>query len=332
MSLGIGIIGLGVGERHLESYLNIPKCNVVAICDVDEQRLTEVGNRFKISQRYTDYKRITEHQDIDVISICSYDDVHAEQAISAFRNGKHVMIEKPIALFRNDAEELLRIQQESGKRISSNLILRASPRFVELKQQIANGDFGDISVIEGDYIHDILWKITEGWRGKMAFYSVIYGGGIHLIDLMRWLLNQEVKEICSIGSKVLTNHATYRWDDTIASLMKFDGGTLGKTLTTYGPQRTKFHSLNVYGSRKTFVNDIPTGKLFDGTNLENEQAVTTPYPGMEKGDLLPDFISAILDNREPNVSAKDVFRVMDICFTANESVIQKRILPVSYLL
>jgi predicted dehydrogenase len=329
--LGVGVIGLGVGERHLASYRRIPECDVVALCDIDEQRLAEVGKRFDIPARYTDYRKITEHPDIDVVSICSYDDVHAEQAISALENGKHVMVEKPIALFRADAEKLLRAHQDSGRRMSSNLILRASPRFLELKAQIAHGEFGEVSVIEGDYVHNILWKITEGWRGQMAFYSVIYGGGIHLIDLMRWLIGQEVESVCGMAGDMLTRKTTYRGDDSVLNLFRFDGGAIGKTLTTYGPQRTKFHALNVYGSKKTFINDLPNGKLFDGTEPENEHQVLTPYPGMAKGDLLPDFISAIVGGREPGVSARDVFRVMDICFAASESARQGRTVAVSYL-
>ena len=331
-NLKIGIIGLGVGERHLASYKRIPNCEVVALCDLDKDRLNDVGKRFDIGLRSTDYRDITERSEIDVVSVCSYDDVHVEQAISAFQNGKHVMVEKPVALFRIDAERLLRAQQDSKKYISSNLILRASPRFSELKGQIDRGEFGDISVIEGDYVHNILWKITEGWRGKMAFYSVIYGGGIHLIDLMRWLIGQEVKEVCGMSADVLTRHTDYAWGDSITTLLSFEDGAIGKSLSTYGPQRTKFHALNVYGSQKTFVNDLPYGKLFDGTEPKNEQVVTTPYPGMAKGDLLPNFIESILEGREPNVTAQDVFRVMDICFAVCESIRQKRTLSVGYLI
>ena len=330
--LRAGVIGLGVGEQHVASYVGAENCEVVAVCDLSEERTRVVGDRFGVAKRYTDYRKITDDPEIDVISICSYDDTHADQAVAAFRNGKHVMIEKPIALFRKDAERLLRAQQDSGRRISSNLILRRSPRFIELRRQIAAGEFGDISVIEGDYVHNILWKIVDGWRGKMAFYCVTFGGGIHLIDLMRWLIGQEVKSVCGMGSNVLTRRGSYRWPDAIANLLAFEGGALGKTLTTYGPQRTKFHALNVYGSKKTFINDMPNAKLFVGENPEDQSAVTTPYPGMAKGDLLPDFLAAIREDREPNVSAKDVFRVMDICFAAWESVEQGRTVPVSYVL
>ena len=113
---------------------------------------------------------------------------------------------------------------------------------------------------------------------------------------------------------------------------QIEGGALGKSLTTLGPQRTKFHSLTVYGTRKTFVNDMPDAKLFDGDAPENEHVVTTPYPGMEKGDLIPDFIAAIREDREPPVGTRDVFRVMDICMAARESAETGRTVKVGYLI
>ena len=331
-TLRVGIIGLGVGERHLVSYRALPGVEVAAICDLDAAHLDDVGGRYGIADRYADYRRITECPDIDVVSVCSYDDAHAEHCISAFRGGKHVMVEKPVALDRGEAEAVLRAQQDSGRIITSNLILRASPRFRELKDQITAGTFGEVFCIEGDYIHNILGKITEGWRGRMKTYCTIYGGGIHLIDLMRWLLGHEVVEVCGMGNKVLTRNSAYQFDDTFINLLRFEGGALGKSLTTLGPQRTKFHSLTVYGTRKTFVNDMPDAKLFDGDAPENEHVVTTPYPGMEKGDLIPDFIAAIREDREPPVGTRDVFRVMDICMAARESAETGRTVKVGYLI
>lgn len=329
-TLRAGVIGLGVGEQHVIGYQDIPGVEVVAICDVDPVRLREVAARRKISQCHSDFLKITENPDIDVVSICSYDDAHAEQCISAFQNYKHVMVEKPIALHRREAEAVLKAWQDSKCILSSNLILRHSPRFRELKRMIDAGEFGEISVIEGDYIHQILWKITEGWRGKLGFYCVTYGGGIHLIDLMRWLTGDEVVSVNGMGNKIFTQGSTYRFPDTIMNLLKFEKGTVGKTLTTFGPKRPQLHALNIYGTKRTFINDVPDGKLFDGDEAGNGRAMTVPYPAIAKFDLLPDFVNAIRDNRQPNVTGRDVFRVMDICFAAWDSVELGRTVGVSY--
>lgn len=326
-----GVIGLGVGERHVAGYDQIEDCEVAAICDLDTDKLTRVGDHREIGTRVTDWRKIVEDPEIDVVSICSYDDAHAEQAEAAFRNGKHVMIEKPIALDKGEAEAVLRAQQDSGCLISSNLILRQSPRFQEIRRMVQDGAFGDPFYLEGDYIHQILWKITEGWRGKMDFYCVTYGGGIHLIDLMRWILGREVTEVSGMGGKVLTRDSAFPYPDTIVNLLRFEGDVIAKTLTTFGPQRPHLHALTIYGTKATFVNERPDGRFYQGDDDDGE-AVTTPYPAIEKSDLLPDFIAAVREGREPIVGARDVFRVMDICFAAWESVRSGRTVEVSYVL
>ena len=327
-----GVIGLGVGEAHLRSYQSIPEVSVQAICDIDPARLEDIGARYDVAERHTDYRRITEHPDIDVVSICSFDDVHAEQVISAFDHGKHVMVEKPVTLHRREAEAVYRALENSGRYITSNLILRKSPRFMELKQMIAAGDFGDIYYIEGDYLHDILWKITEGWRGKMDFYCTVYGGGIHLLDLMRWLLGSEITEVSAMGTDILVRGGDYKFPDTIVSLLRFENDALGKCATTLGPRHPKFHALNIYGTKRSFVNRVGDAILYSGDQPEDATTVTTPYPGMEKGDMLPEFIAAIRAGRRPELNEIDIFRVMDVCFAIWEAAQAGRNVKVSYLI
>lgn len=322
---------MGVGEAHLRSYQAIEGVEVRAICDIDPDRLNAVGDLFDVERRSADFRFVTEDPEIDVVSICSYDSAHSDQLLSAFRNGKHVMVEKPVVLHRHEAEAVYRAFVDSGRKITSNLILRQSPRFRELKRQIDAGEFGDIFYIEGDYLHQILWKITEGWRGKMDFYCTFYGGGIHLVDLMRWLVGDEIKEVSAMSNDVLTRDTSYGYPDFFAALMRFDAGAIAKCATTLGPQRTKFHALNVYGSKLTFVNDMPDGKLFSSDRPEDEVAVTTPYPGMEKGDLLPEFITAIREDQQPEISETDIFRVMDVCFAVHDAAQSGDRIPVTYL-
>jgi len=331
-NLKAAVIGLGVGEAHLRSYQAIDGVEVASICDIDPQRLTEIGDRYGVSSRYKDFERITEDPDIDVISICSYDDAHAEQLVSALRHGKHVMIEKPFVLHKREAERVLHALEDSGKMMSSNLILRASPRFKEVRDMVRRGDFGEVFYMEGDYLHDILWKITEGWRGKMDFHCTFYGGGIHLVDLMRWIIGQDVTEVTAMGTDILVKNSDYRFVDTIVALMQFSGGAIAKCATTFGPRRPKFHALSVYGTKLSFENDVPEGKLFSSDDPADEKKVTSLYPGMEKGDLLPEFIDAIRSGNKPTVNEVDIFRVMDVCFAVWDSVQTGKNTKVDYLI
>lgn len=317
--LKAGVIGLGVGERHVVSYNAIPGCKVVAVCDTDPVKLQEVADRNAVAGRHTDYRRITEDPDIDVVSICTFDDDHAEHAVSAFRHGKHVMIEKPLAVTKAQADAVFAAYRDSGKLVTSNLILRASPRFAMLKRRVVAGDMGNLYYLEGDYIHDIQHKIVNGWRGQISFYSPIFGGGIHLIDLITWLHPAPVTEVCAMGSNKVTGPAGYRFDDTDVVLLRFADGSLAKILVTLVPHHPKFHQLRVFGTRASFINALGDADWHTSDNPDDRQAVTEAYPGMEKGDLLPDFIDAIRAGRQPAIGAAEVFKVMEICLAAQES-------------
>ena len=314
-SLKVGVIGLGVGEAHIKSYKKIKNVHVLSVCDLNIKRLNEIKKKYNVPNIVKNYKEITENKEIDVVSICSYDNYHAEQIISCLRNGKHVMVEKPAVLNPLEAEDVIKEIENSKLFITSNLILRKSPRFIKLKQMIENKELGEIFHIEGDYWHHILHKITNGWRGEMDFYCTVYGGGIHLIDLMRWLLQDEVAEVSAMGSSIPTNLSKYKWVDTITSIMKYKKGATSKSTTSFAPIRNKFHSLNIYGTKKTFINDVPYGKLYDfGGDDVKPSYMEEIYPGTEKGDMLPDFIESIRLSQKPQVNETDIFRVMAICF------------------
>ena len=292
-----GVIGLGVGEQHALAYQALPGVELRAVADIDPIHLDGVANRLGVARRFTEWRKVTEDPDIDVVSICSWDDAHAEQAISAFENGKHVMVEKPLCLNRQDAERVLRAQQDSGKRITSNLILRRYPIFDELQRSIKAGVYR-VFCIEAMYVHDILWKLTHGWRSRMPGYSVTYGGGVHMIDLIRWLIGEEVREVESISEGIATT----------SHILEFQSGLIGKVLATFDGGHFAHH-LTVYGTN--FIQHDGPARV-------------------SKGALIPGFIAAIRENREPEVSARDVFRVMDICFACVEAVEQRRTITVSY--
>ena len=331
-NIKVGVIGLGVGEAHIKSYKKIKNLEIKSICDFDTKRLKYISKKYQISNTYTDSLKITEDPEIDLVSICSFDNYHYEQLLSSFLNGKHVMVEKPVVLYKKQAEKVIKTWKDSKCHLTSNLILRQSPRFKNLKKNIENNKFGEIYHIEGDYLHYILHKIVDGWRGKMPFYSTVYGGGIHLIDLMRWLIGDEIKEVSSVGNNILTKNTNYKYLETVCALFKFKGGATGKSLSTFGPKRTKLHSLNVYGTKKTFVNNTSYAEVFSGDSEKDKVFDKSAYPGFEKGDLLPEFIDCILKNKEPEVSGLDIFRVMDVCFAIIESYNKRKTIKISYLM
>ncbi len=313
--LRAAVIGLGVGEAHVAAYRGHQACEVVALCDFNRDRLEEIGRKAPGAALHVSADAILEDPSIDVVSVASYDNYHCEQTVRALSAGKHVFVEKPICL---NEDEALRIREALDAnphlKLSSNLILRKCPRFVALKQQIERGDFGELFLLEGHYEYGRLHKITEGWRGAIDFYSVVYGGAIHLVDLMLWLTGDEIVEVAAFGNQVASRDTPFRYNDTVVSVVRFAGGLVGKVGVSYGCVRPHFHDLKVYGTQATFINGSPDGVLYRSRDPDAEpELATEAYPGADKGELLHDFIDAIVGGTEPSVGTDDVFRAMSTC-------------------
>ena len=122
----VGVIGLGVGEAHIKSYKKIKNLEIKSICDLNTKRLKSISKKYDISNIFNNSLKITEDPEIDLVSICSFDNYHYTQLLSAFKNGKHVMVEKPVVLHKHEAEKVIRAWKDSKCKITSNLILRQS--------------------------------------------------------------------------------------------------------------------------------------------------------------------------------------------------------------
>lgn len=318
-----GVIGLGVGERHILGYQAHPDCEVVAICDIDPDKLAEVAARHPGPRPLLDPAELLGDPTIDAVSICSYDDAHHGQIVAALEAGKHVFVEKPVCLLRSELDDIhARLAARPDLRFSSNLILRRAPRFVELRAMIAAGALGRVYQIEGDYNYGRLRKITEGWRGRLPDYSVTLGGGVHLIDLMMWLTGARVAEVAAFGARIATEGAGLPFDDTVTAALRFENGAIGKVSANFGCVYPHFHRLSVYGTEATFENDIGGGRLFTSRDpAEAPRVIDSPYPGAQKGDMLAAFVDAILGGRdEPEVPVVDVFAAMSVCLAIGDAL------------
>ena len=168
--LRAGIIGLGVGEQHIAGYEAHPGCVVTALCDFDPAKEEMARAKYPDKRFYRRDTDLLDDPDIDVVSIASFDDYHHAQLVRALNNRKHVFVEKPLCQFEEQLRDIrLGLINNPDLLISSNLILRQSPRFLWLKEQIDQGHMGRIYYMEGDYNYGRLHKIIGGWRGKLDF-------------------------------------------------------------------------------------------------------------------------------------------------------------------
>lgn len=329
----IGIIGLGVGEAHIAGYEAHPECHVVALCDFAEEKLAMAREKYPGKQCTANANDILDDPSIDVVSIASFDSYHHEQIIRAIENNKHVFVEKPLCIYEHEARDIRKaLNARPHLQMSSNLILRKSPRFIELREMILSGVLGQVYSFEGDYNYGRLHKITEGWRGKEEFYSVMYGGGVHIIDLMLWLTQERVVEVSAQGNRICSSGTGFRFNDMVTSVARCESGMTAKISANFGCVFPHFHRLAVYGTQATYINDLPNAKLYTSRDpLVIPRDITTAYPGTHKGDLLYSFIDAIAHKKTPEVHAEDVFASMSVCFAIEKASQQQTTVPVDYI-
>ncbi|HET8650843.1 MAG TPA: Gfo/Idh/MocA family oxidoreductase [Gemmatimonadales bacterium] len=330
--LRAAVLGLGVGEQHIHGYRSHPECDVVAVCDFADDKLAMARERYPELRATREANEILDDPGIDVVSVATYDNFHRDQIVRAIERGKHVFVEKPVCLSVAEAEDVrAALKAHPGVRLSSNLILRRSPRFLELREQIQAGEYGRLYYLEGDYNYGRLHKITEGWRGRLDFYSVVYGGAIHIVDLLLWLSGERVTEVTAFGNAIASG-GKFRFADLVASLLRFESGLVAKVTANFGCVYPHFHSLAVYGTRATFVNGLDRALRYDTRDPEQPpRAITTPYPGVAKGDLLYSFIEGIRRGTDPLVTEEDVFRTMSVCFAIEQATHERCAVPVRYL-
>lgn len=319
--LRAGIIGLGVGEQHIRGYEADPRCQVAILCDRDLDKLSEVNARYPGKVAVSHAMAVVQDASLDVVSVASYDDDHRAHVVAALQAGKHVFVEKPLCLTSSELQDIVdHLNRRPDLRLSSNLILRRSPRFIWLKQQITAGRLGVPYYVEADYNYGRLHKITEGWRGRIPHYSVMHGGGIHVLDLITWLLGQWPLEVTAFGNRIVSAGTTFNNFDFIVSLLRFESGLIAKVSANFGCVFPHHHNLMVYGTQASFMhNERGVWWYASRDPVESPVKVDAPYPAMAKGDMLPSFVRSILDGSYPDVTEEEVVRVMAISLAAQQA-------------
>jgi len=312
--LKAAVIGLGVGERHISGYEADPRCKVVALCDTDPEKLEAVAARNPGRRLTTSPEDILDDPSIDVVSIASPDDAHHYQVMRALTANKHVFVEKPLCLHLNEWKDIkAALAARPQCRMSSNLILRKAPRFQRLYRDIRAGVFGRLYNMEGDYNYGRVHKITDGWRGHIPFYSVMHGGGIHLIDLLTWLSGGRVAEVSAFGTNIATQGTAFRHPDSVTAILKFEDGMIAKISSNFSCIMPHFHNVAIYGTQASFLQTPAGAHLYTSRDPEAvPEAVREMYPGAQKGDMIPAFIGSILDNSAPDVTSQEVLDCMAV--------------------
>jgi predicted dehydrogenase len=188
--VGIGIVGVGIGRAHLQGYAQSPEAQVVAVCDLDEERARRAAEEFGVPNVYTDYAEMLKRGDIDGVSVCTPNYLHAPMTIAAFEAGKHVICEKPLAIKPEEGEAMVAAGKKAGRIFMTAFNNRFRGDTQTLKRFIEQGELGDIYYAKTGWVRR---RGIPGFGGWFTTRSMSGGGplidlGVHVLDLCLWLM------------------------------------------------------------------------------------------------------------------------------------------------
>ena len=315
----VGIIGLGVGERHLETFIANKRCNVKYVCDFDKKKLKEIKKKYPNIECVDNDKKIFLDKEINLISIASYDNFHCKQILKAIKLKKNIFIEKPLCLTITEFKKIKNQLNKSKIKISSNYVLRGTSKFKNIK--LKSSKLGKIFYLEGDYNYGRISKIIHGWRGKIPFYSVTLGGGLHLIDIMLMINNSDVEKVIAVGNNISTKRSRFNYYDSVTSLIKFKNGSTAKINSNFGGVTPHHHSFQVFGTKGTILSNLFGTYLIKSRSKKNKPHKQIFRSKLyEKREVLESFINKILKNKNCLVERQDIFKSVSVALAIEKSL------------
>jgi predicted dehydrogenase len=250
VEIGFGIVGAGVAARyHARAIAQTRGARLVAICRADESRVDEAVADFG-APCVASFAALLERPDVDAICLCSPSGLHAEQALAAARAGKHVLVEKPMALRLADADAMIAACRRSGVLLGVALQRRTDPACRALHDAIRAGELGPLvlGTASVPYFRPQSYYGSAAWRGTWSLDGggALMNQGIHLVDLLLWLMGGEAEVVGAAGG--VTQHEI-EVEDCVVAALRFSCGAHGTIAATTAAAPGFPHRVEVYGSR-----------------------------------------------------------------------------------
>ncbi len=231
--LRVGVIGLGMGRHHVAAFSDQEMSEVVAIADLNEDALKEIGDKHEVKGRYTSAEEMLAKEDLDIVAIATPNKFHKPLALAAFEAGCHVLCEKPMAMNTAEAEEMIAASRAADRRLMINFSYRFQPLSWQLKKEIEKGVLGDVYHAETRWMRRDGLPGFGGWFGKKELSG---GGplidlGVHRLDFALWLMDYPKPVWVMAGtSNLLASEIAgkegkeFDVEDFASALIKFDNG------------------------------------------------------------------------------------------------------------
>lgn len=260
--LGAAVVGLGVGQRHVEAYAELEESDLVAVCDVNPPRLEQVGQRYH-ARTYVDFDELLRDDHVEVISIATPHPSHAKLAIAAMEAGRHVIVEKPMTVDLREADAMIECARRRGRTLGVVFQRRFWPASLRAHQAIAEGRLGN--VVSGECT--LSWWRTEryygrdAWRGRWDTEGggVLVNQGVHALDMFQWFMG-EIDFLWARWTNL--SHPYIEVEDNAVAAVQFKSGALG-VIRMSTSSRLSLTRIAVHGSNgaSVSVTEQPEGAV-----------------------------------------------------------------------
>lgn len=301
--LGVAIIGCGSIHRvHADAIAASELGRLVCVVDIVEERARASAAKYGC-RWYVDYLEAINDDEVDVVHICTPHYLHSTMAIEAVRVGKHVLVEKPVAISVNQAQEMARESKKHGRYIGVCFQNRFNPESQKAKEIIDSGEIGAVKGVKGivTWYRTREYYLESGWRGRFATEGggVLINQSIHTLDLMQWLGGGVRAVKGSVSTNLLGD--AIEVEDTADALLFFKNGARGI-----------FYATNCYVDNSPVEIEIicekATLRIYDGAlvmeqggnvrrllSKESGQTAYKSYWGKSHAILIEEFYKAVLN-------------------------------------
>lgn len=315
MKLGMMSFAHMHAYSYAESLLKMPNVELGAIFDENLERGEKVAEQFN-TVHYSDQAEFLA-LDIDAVIICSENNLHKEMVINAAKAKKHILCEKPIATNLKDAQEMIDVCKEHEVIFQIAYPVRFSSPIQELKQMIDNGELGEILAFRTTNRGQNPggWFIEKGQSGGGA----VLDHTVHMVDIMRWYLNDEVVEVKAFVDSYFHNIDI---DDAGILTLEFGNGVIA----SHDASWSRFSeyptwgdvTIEVIGKKKTVKADAFNEHIRLFSN--GEKSLEHLFYGSDMDfSLIRDFIDCVQEGREPSVTGFDGLKSLEVALAAYES-------------
>ncbi|WP_435166696.1 Gfo/Idh/MocA family protein [Candidatus Pelagibacter bacterium nBUS_28] len=253
--LRFAIVGCGrIAKRHSEllGFDKIKNASLVSVCDINENKARKIGQQFNIPH-YINMDEMMEKESIDVVSVLTESGNHAKHVINLSKYGKHLIVEKPIALKLSDADLMIKACEKNDCKLFVVKQNRFNLPVVKLKQAHEEGRFGKLvlGTVRVRWSRYQSYYDQDSWRGTWALDGgVLANQASHHIDMLQWLMG----DVESVFAKANTSLVDIEGEDTAVVTLKFKNGALGIIEATTATRPNDLEgSISILGEKGSVV-------------------------------------------------------------------------------